>query len=116
MLPTQKAKVGRVQSNKRKQQPLRRGDGDPSQSGVDATAGAGLANCPRTPHPFGKALRWVEHFLAVVGLCFIVYTLCFQMIVMTSDSMKPTLQGTSYENGDRVLVEKVTKHWRSPRR
>jgi signal peptidase I len=80
-------------------------------------SGVAAALCPRTPH-WGerKFFRWVEHVLAAVGLCFLIYWFCFETIVMTSDSMKPALQGTSYENGDRVLVEKVTKHWRSPRR
>jgi len=35
---------------------------------------------------------------------------------MTSGSMSPALQGTSYENGDRILVEKVTGWFRAPRR
>lgn len=35
---------------------------------------------------------------------------------MTSDSMAPALQGTSYENGDRIVLEKVTSWFRSPRR
>src|SRR5690242_19966272 len=86
--------------------------GEASQSGVAAPL------CPRTPHTLWRRriLRWIEHVLAGVGLCFIIYRFCFEMIVMTSDSMKPALQGTSYENGDRILVEKVTKHWRSPKR
>jgi signal peptidase I len=60
--------------------------------------------------------RWAERGLAVVGLCCIVYHWCFELTVMTSDSMSPTLRGTSYENGDRILVEKVTGWFRSPRR
>src|SRR6476659_5989692 len=63
-----------------------------------------------------KLLRWAEHVLACIGLSFLIYTFCFESIVMTSGSMAPSLQGTSSENGDRILVEKVTKHWRSPRR
>jgi signal peptidase I len=63
-----------------------------------------------------QLLRWTERFLAVVGLCFIVWHLCFELLVMTSDSMAPTLRGSSYENGDRIVVEKVTRHIRSPRR
>ena len=30
--------------------------------------------------------------------------------------MAPTLRGTSYQNGDRILVEKVTGLWRAPKR
>ena len=35
---------------------------------------------------------------------------------MTSGSMSPTLKGTSYENGDRIVLEKVTGWFRSPKR
>ena len=54
--------------------------------------------------------------LAIVGLCFVVWRLCFELIVMTSDSMAPTLRGDSYESGDRVVVEKITGWFRSPKR
>jgi signal peptidase I len=57
-----------------------------------------------------------ERFFAVIGLCFVIYHLGFQLTVMTSGSMSPALQGTSYENGDRILVEKVTGWFRAPRR
>ncbi len=63
-----------------------------------------------------KSLRWVERLLACVGLCFIVYRLAFEFTVMTSDSMSPTLRGTSYEDGDRIILEKVSGYFRSPRR
>ena len=63
-----------------------------------------------------KLLRWCEHVLAATGLCFIVFHLCFDAIVMTSDSMAPTLCGTNYKNGDRILVEKVTRWFRPPQR
>lgn len=33
-----------------------------------------------------------------------------------SPSMQPTLQGTSYVNGDHVLSEKLSFYWRRPRR
>jgi signal peptidase I len=62
------------------------------------------------------ALRALERVLAVIGACYIVYHLCFEMAVMTSESMAPTLRGTSYVNGDRILVERVTGHFRAPRR
>jgi signal peptidase I len=35
---------------------------------------------------------------------------------MTSDSMAPTLNGTSYQNGDRILLEKITGRLRAPKR
>jgi signal peptidase I len=45
-----------------------------------------------------------------------VYHAGFEITAMTSDSMAPTLQGTEYENGDRILLEKISRHFRSPRR
>lgn len=63
-----------------------------------------------------KALRWAEHILAFVGGCFIISHLAFEFTVMTSGSMAPTLQGDSYANGDRILIEKVSGWLRSPKR
>src|SRR5260370_29777288 len=63
-----------------------------------------------------KVRRCVEHFLALVGTCFIIYSLCFEFTVMTSGSMAPTLRGNSYEDGDRILLEKVTSWLRQPSR
>ena len=63
-----------------------------------------------------KLGRGTERLLAIVGLCFLSYHLALDYMVMTSDSMAPTLQGTSYENGDRVLLEKITGRWRAPKR
>jgi len=65
---------------------------------------------------FQRLLRWTERLFACIGVCFVIYHLTSDVIVMTSDSMAPTLAGTSYENGDRILLEKVTGHLRSPRR
>jgi signal peptidase I len=45
-----------------------------------------------------------------------LWHLCLDLVVMTSESMAPTLRGTAYENGDRILVEKVTGWFRSPKR
>jgi signal peptidase I len=74
-------------------------------------------NSAKPRRPLGcRLLRWAEHLLACIGLCFLIYTFCFESIVMTSESMAPTLQGTSYQNGDRILVEKVTKNLRKPKR
>src|SRR5690348_1968440 len=63
-----------------------------------------------------RGFRWVERLLACVGLCFIVYHLCFESTVIISDSMAPALNGTSYENGDSVLLEKSSSRLRAPRR
>ncbi|MGB0580622.1 MAG: signal peptidase I [Limisphaerales bacterium] len=61
-------------------------------------------------------LRWGEHLLAVIGAVLIAYHLCFELSVMVSPSMSPTLQGTKRENGDWVLTEKITYWFREPRR
>ena len=63
-----------------------------------------------------RCLRWTEHILAGIGLCFIVYHFTLELVVMTSESMAPTLLGTAYENGDRILLEKVSGWFRSPKR
>ena len=63
-----------------------------------------------------RILRWAERSLAFVGLCFIIYHLCFELTVMTSGSMAPTLRGNSYADGDRLLLERVTGWYRKPRR
>ncbi len=63
-----------------------------------------------------RLCRWIERLLAVLGFCFLVYHLGFELTVVISGSMSPALQGTSHENGDRVLVEKVTGWFRAPRR
>src|SRR4051794_14261948 len=63
-----------------------------------------------------KALRLIKHCLATIGFCFIFYHLCFEVTVMTSSSMAPTLRGSSNDDGDRILVEKITGRFRRPRR
>jgi signal peptidase I len=77
---------------------------------ISFTAGEGLCRHCR------RIVRLIERLLAIVGLFFIAWRLCFDFIVMTSGSMGPTLQGTSFQNGDRVVVEKVSRWFRSPRR
>jgi signal peptidase I len=54
--------------------------------------------------------------LACIGLSFILYHLLFEISAVTSDSMSPALRGTSYEKGDRLLMEKVTPRFRAPER
>jgi len=70
----------------------------------------------RTRSRARKVFRWIERLLAGIGLTFLIYHFCFEITAMTSDSMAPTLRGTSYENGDRILTEKVTGWFRSPKR
>lgn len=70
----------------------------------------------KRPSRIRRIFRWGEHLLACIGLCLIAYHLCFELTVMTSDSMAPALNGTSYENGDSILLEKITGRFRAPRR
>lgn len=74
------------------------------------------AIAPRPASTFRRTALWCEHVLASVGLLFVIYHAGFELIVMTSDSMTPTLQGTNYQNGDRILLERVTSWFRAPRR
>jgi len=60
--------------------------------------------------------RWSRNVFAIVGFVFVVFKLCFELTVVVSESMSPTLQGSSYEAGDWVLTEKVTYRFRDPRR
>jgi signal peptidase I len=75
-----------------------------------------VTSAANKPSRIRRLFGWVERLLACVGLCFVVYHLCFEMTVMTSDSMAPALNGTSYENGDSILLEKITRRFRAPRR
>jgi signal peptidase I len=61
-------------------------------------------------------LRAAEHGLAIIGLGFLVYHLCFDLSVMVSGSMEPALRGESREDGEWVLTEKVSYWFRRPRR
>ncbi len=61
-------------------------------------------------------LRKIERLLAVIGLGMVAYHLLFDVSVIVSGSMKPTLQGENAEEGDWVLTERVTFALRSPRR
>lgn len=66
----------------------------------------------------GALFRWARNALAIVGLTFIVYHLCFNVSVVVSDSMAPTLQGEhrTMAQADWVLSEKVSYWFRKPRR
>jgi signal peptidase I len=63
-----------------------------------------------------KGARWLERALAVVGLVMIVYHAAFDISVVTSESMAPTLLGRNVESGDWVLTEKVSYWFRDPHR
>jgi signal peptidase I len=62
------------------------------------------------------ALRWVVRGFALFGCIVAVYWTTLDLSVVVSPSMSPTLQGTSTDNGDRVLTEKVSFWFRAPRR
>lgn len=66
--------------------------------------------------PLRRALRWAEHGFALVGVLFVIYSLGFEVCVVTSGSMSPTLEGTNGENGDWVLIERISYWFRNPRR
>jgi signal peptidase I len=59
---------------------------------------------------------WTVRGFATFGFLVAVYALCFDLSVMVSPSMSPTLKGTSIENGDRILTEKVSIWFCRPRR
>ena len=63
-----------------------------------------------------RALRWTEHCLAALGGLLLAYHLFFDLTVVVSGSMAPTLVGSGPDDGDWVLTEKLTFRLRSPRR
>ncbi|MBI1840155.1 MAG: signal peptidase I [Verrucomicrobia bacterium] len=63
-----------------------------------------------------RLARWIERGLACVGLLFLLFHLSLEVLVMTSDSMSPALKGSSFETGDHVLVDKLSRRLRSPQR
>ncbi|MBN2477260.1 MAG: signal peptidase I [Pirellulales bacterium] len=66
--------------------------------------------------PAAWLVRQLERCLALIGLATVVYLTCFDYSRVTSKSMHPTLQGTDWESGDRVLTENVSYWFRSPQR
>ena len=50
-------------------------------------------------------MRWAERCFAVVGVLFVFYSLTFNVAPIISPSMSPTLNGTSLEDADWVLME-----------
>ena len=76
-----------------------------------ATAGQ-----PVRRRPVRWLVRQAERCFALIGLAFVIYVTCFDYTRIVSGSMKPTLQGENWEEGDRVLTEKVSYWFRRPRR
>ncbi|HUT35818.1 MAG TPA: signal peptidase I [Planctomycetota bacterium] len=74
------------------------------------------ATKPRCRRWLRRLFRWGEHLLAVAGILFIIYHVGFDLTVMTSPSMAPTLRGTCVKDGDWVLSERVAYWFRRPRR
>ena len=62
------------------------------------------------------AFRWTVRGLAFFGALVALYWLTLDLSTIVSPSMSPTLQGTCIDDGDRVLTEKISYRFRSPRR
>jgi signal peptidase I len=60
--------------------------------------------------------RLIEHGFALVGAVLLLYMLAFDLSVMVSPSMSPTLRGEGLADGDWVLTEKLAYRVRRPRR
>lgn len=63
---------------------------------------------------------WTVRALAIIGLMAISREILIPQIVIPtriiSNSMSPTLQGTNWEDGDSVMIERLTYWFRKPRR
>jgi signal peptidase I len=66
--------------------------------------------------PVRWLVRQLERFFALVGLAATVYWACLDESRIVSESMAPTLKGTDWASGDRVLTEKISFWFRKPRR
>lgn len=64
----------------------------------------------------GKIFRFLRNLFALIGLALVIYHLCFDVTVIISDSMAPTLKGNATSQKDYVLSEKITYLFRIPRR
>src|SRR5262245_48595295 len=87
-------------------------DSEPKQSPISTVEATAVRNRPTVR----KLIKWTERSFAVLGVCFLIYHVCFELTAMTSNSMAPTLRGTSYKDGDRILIEKVSGRFRLPKR
>ena len=61
-------------------------------------------------------LKILEHTLAGFAIIVILYYLLFDFSIIVSNSMSPTLQGSSPTSGDWILSEKISYLFRNPRR
>ncbi|MCA9449170.1 MAG: signal peptidase I [Candidatus Omnitrophica bacterium] len=71
-------------------------------------------HCPQAP--LRRFLRGLERCFAVIGLFLVIYLTGFDLTQIISQSMSPTLQGDSTQNGDWVLTDKISYHLRDPKR
>jgi signal peptidase I len=62
------------------------------------------------------AFRMLERALAVTGVILLFYHTCFELSVVTSGSMSPTLLGACAETGDLVLAERISYWFGEPER
>jgi len=63
-----------------------------------------------------QKMQYFERALAILGSLLILWHGLFHSSRIVSPSMQPTLVGTSYDNGDRVITEKISYLLRTPRR
>ncbi len=63
-----------------------------------------------------KILRFLERVFALLGIFFVIYHLGFNLSVIYSGSMSPTLKGELNQEKDYVLTEKFSYWFRNPRR
>ncbi len=73
-------------------------------------------NAPTARPGWRRWLRKLERVFAGIGIILIIYHIAFELTVIVSPSMAPTLQGTGYDDGDWVLCERLTYRFRAPRR
>jgi signal peptidase I len=63
-----------------------------------------------------KIFRVFERMFATIGVLFVIYHAGFEVSVIYTDSMGPTLRGEDSRVRDVVLTEKVSYWFRKPRR
>ena len=71
----------------------------------------------KTSRSIGRRIyRFVRNILAVIGLLFVLHSLFFNLTVVVSGSMAPTLRGEGGPGSDWVLSERVSYWFRKPKR
>jgi signal peptidase I len=61
-------------------------------------------------------IKIFERIFAIAFVLLILYHCCFDLSVIVTQSMSPTLCGESKQDGDWVLIEKITYLFRNPGR